>query len=72
MYQLVSCSVYGAVVLGEKSTNGCKNASDDKWAMLKEAFTACDLTDTGTENCLVIMHCTATIGRNMLHTRQTS
>jgi hypothetical protein len=60
------------VVLGVKGTNGCKTASDDKWTMWKEAFVACDLMESGTESFLVTMHCTSTIGQNVLNTRQTS
>jgi hypothetical protein len=60
------------VMLDEKSVSVCKNASDDKWTMLKEASVACDWMESGTESLLVKMRFTSVIGQNMLNTRQAS
>jgi len=58
------------VMLGEKSVSVCKNASDDKWTMGKEASVACGWMESGTENLLVKMYFTYITGQNMLNSRQ--
>jgi hypothetical protein len=60
------------VILDEKSVSVCKNASDDKWTMWKEASVACEWMESGTEIFLVKMRFASIIGQNMLDTRQAS
>jgi hypothetical protein len=67
----VKC-VRRCVVLGEKSVCVCKNASDEKRTMWKEASVACDWMESDTENFLVKICFTSIIGQNMLNSRQTS
>jgi len=60
------------VMLDEKSVSVCKNASDDKWTMWKEASVAREWMESGTESFLVKMRFTFIIRQNMLNTRQAS